>query len=321
MEFSIGKVQTVHEQTEQLKQYVVSVGFTSVGIAKATTLDDEYARMQEWLGRGYHGTMGYLARNDAQRHFLRLLFPCAESVILLTHTYFTKHNNTPLDEGSGKISRYAWGDDYHEIIPPKLRLVEEYLHSQFPEATTRQYVDTGPVMEKAWAVRAGIGWQGKHSNIISRTAGSYFFLSVIITTAVFEYDNPVADYCGTCTACLDACPTGAILQPYVVDSTRCIPYWTIETKPDIEIPLDISQNLDGWLFGCDVCQDVCPWNRFKQETAEPCFEPRNAETSLHLDGVLSMEQGQFSERFRKSPVKRTKLAGLQRNARALKSNG
>jgi epoxyqueuosine reductase len=186
-----------------------------------------------------------------------------------------------------------------------------------PEAATKVYTDTGAILEKQWAVRAGIGWQGKHSNIISREIGSWFFIGVILTTAEFDYDSPMPDYCGTCNACQQACPTSAIVQPYVVDARKCLPYWTIETKPDKDFPPEIAQNLDGWLFGCDTCQDVCPWNRFQKESSEDRFQPRFEETTLNLNVVKQMTPEEFSTRFRKSPLKRSKLAGLQRNASAL----
>lgn len=305
--------------TQQLKDYCRSLGFDAVGIARAEPLEEEREHLLEWLARGYHATMEYMARNVDKRLDPRLIVPEAKSIIVVALSYDTpyRHHTQP---GYGKISRYAWGDDYHDIIGAKLQRIVEWIAAQIPGSRSKAYVDTGPVMEKQWARRAGIGWQGKNTNIISRRMGSFFFLGVVITTAELTPDEPERDYCGTCTACLDACPTGALVAPYVLDASRCISYWTIETKPDVEFPLEIRQHLDGWLFGCDVCQDVCPWNRFRKETREPAFMPRYGQTELALDEVLSMSIDQFRERFRRSPIKRVKHAGLQRNARMLQAS-
>lgn len=297
-----------------IKDKARELGFEHCGIASVELLTKESAHLREWLERGYHGSMGYLERNQEKREDIRLIMPEAKSVIVLSYNYYTPHQH---DKTIGKISRYAWGDDYHEVLPPKLRELELFIREQNPLALTRHYVDTGPVMEKQWAVRAGIGWQGKHSNIISRSAGSFFFLALIITNLELEADAPMADFCGSCTACIDACPTGAIVQPYVVDGSQCLSFWTIETKPEVEFPLEIAQHTEGWLYGCDICQEVCPWNRFKKETQEERFQPRNGETTVDVERVLNMQQEEFSTRFRKSPIKRTKLAGLKRNAATL----
>jgi epoxyqueuosine reductase len=203
------------------------------------------------------------------------------------------------------------------VIPAKLGRIADEIKRLDPNTATKIYTDTGAILEKQWAVRAGIGWQGKHSNIISREIGSWFFIGIILTTAEFCYDSPMQDFCGSCTACLQACPTQAIVSPYVVDAGKCIPYWTIEAKPDVEFPPEVAENLDGWLFGCDTCQDVCPWNRFQKPTTEDRFQPRFEETTLNLNVVQQMTQEEFSTRFRKSPVKRSKMAGLKRNALAL----
>jgi epoxyqueuosine reductase len=293
-------------------------GFDACGIAAASPLGAEYDRFQHWLDQGYHGTMAWLERNAEKRRDPREILPDARTIIVLARTYDTYPRH---QEGTvGKISRYAWGDDYHDVVAGPLAMFCDDVKNLSSDVMCRQYIDTGPVLEKQWAVRSGLAWQGKHSNVIRRDIGSFFFLAVVITTLDCVPDEPIADYCGTCTACIDACPTKAIVEPYVVDSTRCIPYWTIETKPDVSIPEDIAQNLDGWLYGCDVCQDVCPWNRFRTETQDSAFLPRNGETYLNPSDVITLLPEQFSERFRKSPVKRTKLAGLQRNAQALIDN-
>ncbi len=310
------------EQTAHIKAFAKECGFSLVGIAEAVPLEQEMVRFSEWLSKGFHAGLGYMERNQEKRYDVRNILPETRSVLVVAQNYYTPHQHLPPEheryEEYGKISRYAWGDDYHDVIPPKLERIADEIKRLQAEAHTKVYTDTGAILEKQWAVRAGIGWQGKHSNIISREIGSWFFLGIILTTAEFLYDAPVQDFCGTCTACLEACPTGAIVQPHVVDANKCIPYWTIETKPEREFPPEVAQNLDSWLFGCDTCQDVCPWNRFQRDTDEAHFHARNAETALHLDSVLDLQQEEFSERFRKSPLKRSKMAGLKRNAEALK---
>jgi epoxyqueuosine reductase len=313
-----GSALTSHDAAARVRAAAHDVGFDAVGIARAEPLAEEFARYEEWIDRGMHGTMGYMARNAEKRRDVAEIVPGARSVIVVARTYDTPARHD--DAASGKISRYAFGDDYHDVLPDMLDRLCDVLRTIDPGSVSRRYVDTGPVLEKQWAVRAGLGWQGKHSNILRRDIGSFFFLGVIITTTDLEADTPQTDMCGTCTACLDACPTQAIVEPYVVDGTRCISYWTIETKPDVEIPADIAGHLDGWLFGCDTCQDVCPWNRFRKETTEPRFFPRDGVTVLDPAAVVTLHPDEFSARFRGSPIKRTKLAGLQRNARALLDN-
>lgn len=305
---------SVVDATAALKAAAHEIGFDAVGIAEAVALIDPIERYGAWLERGFHGMMGYMERNLDLRADVTKILPGARSVIVLASNYYTPHEHTA---PFGKISRYAWGDDYHDVIPPKLDALCARLKEIVPEAETRRYVDTGPVMEKEWAVRAGLGWHGKHSNVIRRDIGSWFFLSVIITTAELVVDAPMEDFCGTCTACLDACPTQAIVEPHVVDATKCLSYWTIEVKPEHEVPPQIVNGLDGWLYGCDTCQDVCPWNRFQTPTTEPRFEPRDGVTVMAPEEVVILDQEQFSTRFRKSPIKRPKLAGLQRTAKAL----
>ncbi|MCX8051071.1 MAG: tRNA epoxyqueuosine(34) reductase QueG [Chlorobi bacterium] len=311
-------VLTAHTVTGELKRFCSSLGFDAVGIARAEPLDAEAEHFDEWRRRGYHGTMHYMERTRDKRLDPRLVLPSVKSIVVVAMSYDTPYRHTDRP-GTGKLSRYSWGDDYHDVLLPKLERIVEWLSEHVPDCQSKAYVDTGPVMEKQWARRAGIGWQGKNTNILSRQLGSFFFLGVVLTSAELKPDSPVPDYCGTCTACLDACPTGALVEPYILDGSRCISYWTIETKPDAEFPDEIRQRLDGWLFGCDVCQDVCPWNRFRKETSEPAFFPRFGETELALDAVLSMSLDEFRQRFRRSPVKRAKLAGLQRNARMLRA--
>lgn len=301
--------------TDAIKQAALDIGFDAVAIARAEPLDQEIERYRQWLESGYHGTMGYMERNLEARHDVRNIVEGARSVIVVAKNYFTPHKHDPAS--TGKIARYAWGDDYHVVLPPMLDALCATVGKHAPGSVSRRYTDTGPVLEKQWAVRSGLGWQGKNGNILRRDIGSWFFIGVVITTADLQPDTPMDDFCGSCTACLDACPTKAIIQPAVVDATQCISYWTIETKADVEIPLPIAENLDGWLFGCDVCQDVCPWNRFETPTTEERFQPRHGELSLDPASVLTLQPDSFVERFRHSPLKRPKLGGLQRNARAL----
>lgn len=306
----------LREHSDLIKQAARDIGFDAVGIASAVPLDEEFAHYNTWLARGYQGAMGYLD-DRASRLDVRHILPSAQSVIVVARNYNTLHEHP--DE-VGKISRYAWGDDYHDVLPPMLDKLCEELKNIVPGSETRRYTDTGPVMEKAWAARAGLGWQGKHTNILRRDIGSWFFLGLVITSAPLEADEVMVDHCGTCTACIQACPTHAIVEPYVMDGSKCLSHWTIEVKPDVEIPAEVAVNMDGWVFGCDVCQDVCPWNRFSKPTDEVRFQPRLNQTFLPVEMIVNLQPEEFAERFRKSPIKRTKLAGLQRNARALKRN-
>ncbi len=301
--------------TAAIKRAALELGFDAVGIARAEPLTEEHERYSEWIRRGYHATMGYMERNAEVRRDPGLILPGAKSVIVVARNYYTPYQRTNGERG--KIARYAWGDDYHEVLPPMLDALCAAIKEIVPQSETKRYTDTGPIPEKVWAARAGIGWMGKNGNILRRDIGSWFFLGVVITTAEFDVDNPVEDYCGTCTACMDKCPTQAIVSPAVIDSNKCISYWTIEAKPDVDIPLNIVDTMDGWLFGCDVCQDVCPWNRFATPTTEVRFEPREMATYVDPANVVDLQPARFRERFRGSPLKRPKLAGLQRNAAAL----
>lgn len=300
--------------TQHIKQKALELGFAKVGIARAERLTEEGRRLREWLNRGYHGTMEWMERNVEKRVDPRAILPGAKSVICVAMNYYVPQNQ-PADPAMGKISRYAWGDDYHIVVSERLSRLLDFIKEEAPTATGKMYVDTGPVMDKAWAVRAGIGWLGKHTNVITRELGSWIFLGEIIVDLELEYDEPIADFCGSCTACIEACPTGAIVQPYVLDATKCISYLTIEHKG--EIPADLQAKLEGWIFGCDICQDVCPWNRFQQPTTEKRFEPRGEIRASYLEDLARLSEDEFRNRFRKSPIKRTKLAGLVRNVKAV----
>jgi epoxyqueuosine reductase len=302
--------------SSQIKQLARDQGFDLVGIAAAEPMLEEGARLEEWLARGYHGSMEWLARNVEKRTDVRAILPSARSVVVVARNYYTPHRHSTSSDAA-KISRYAWGRDYHKILPKKLRAIEEQIRAIAPEAETRSYVDTGPLLEKQWAVRAGLGWMGKHSNVITRRLGSWVFLGVIVTSLELEADTPIPDFCGTCTRCIDACPTGAITEPYVVDGSRCISYITIEEKPKAEIDPGLGERLENWVFGCDICQDVCPWNRFEQPTDEPAFQPRVGVLELTVDELRAMGDDEFLERFAGSPVMRAKSAGMRRNARGV----
>ncbi len=301
---------------KKIEQIACDCGIDKIGAVPAGRLETEAERLSEWIGTGFQGEMAWMAREPEKRADPRLLFPDAKTVLVAAVNYYTPHRHTT----AGKISRYAWGDDYHDVVKEKLRALLSRLQAEEPAIEGKICVDTTPIMEKAWAVRAGLGWIGKHSNVITKELGSWVFLGELILNVEVSGSLPVVeDHCGTCTACIDACPTDAIVQPYVVDSRKCISYATIELRDD-KLPSDIAESLNGWIYGCDICQDVCPWNRFEKPTDEPRFEPRNAETSLEPDSILQMEHEQYAERFRRSAMKRTKLSGLKRNAQQLITN-
>lgn len=290
------------------------LGFDLVGFAKAEPMHVEVNHLQQWLNLGFHASMDYMNRNLDKRIDVNSLLPDARSVISLAMNYNTGHQHSNKD-GFGKISRYAWGKDYHLIMWEKLELFEEELKEIDNQFNSISYVDTGPVMDKSWAVRAGIGWLGKHTNVITREIGSWIFLATIITNQDFDYNKIIPDHCGSCRACIDACPTNAIVNEYVVDSNKCISFLTIENKD--EIGLEFKNNFDNWIFGCDVCQDVCPWNnKFSEITREREFEPVNG-TSFNLNEIIGIDEAEFKYSFETSPIKRAKLKGLKRNAQFL----
>lgn len=289
------------------------LGFDLVGFSKADLLQDETEKLQQWLDKSYQATMNYMEKNFSKRKDVKEILPNAKSVISLALNYYTPGNHSN-EKNVGKISRFAWGKDYHLVIWQKLDELETELNQLEPELETISYVDTGPVMDKVWAVKSGLGWMGKHTNIINPHIGSWFFIANIITNYEFDYSEIITDHCGTCTACLDACPTSAIVQEYVVDANKCISFQTIENKN--EIPDELKGKFDNWIFGCDICQDVCPWNnKFSISTQLKEFYPGNKEFSL--DEILKMEENNFNTQFAESPIKRTKLKGMKRNAKFL----
>ena len=288
------------------------LGFDLVGFAKSDILNEEAGHLQEWLKKGFQGGMSYMERNQDKRKDIRKVFPDAKSVISLGLNYYSPDQHSD-NKNEGKISRYAWGKDYHLIIWEKLKILESELVKIDPGFKSVSYVDTGPVMDKSWAVKAGLGWSGKHTNVINPEIGSWFFIANLITNYEFGPSNIITDHCGSCTACIDACPTNAIVDEYVIDANKCISYLTIENKG--EIPDSFKNKFDGWIFGCDICQDVCLWNiKFSELCELNEFSPTQGITSLPLKDVIEMDNEYFKERFKESPVKRAKLSGLKRNA-------
>lgn len=324
------------QASELVKQHACQLGFEKIGIVRADPLNEESARLTQWLSRGYHGEMKWMARDPQQRTDPRRIFPQTRSVVVVALNYYTPHQHevsgrvrtasssdrierTPLvgETPTGKVSRYAWGNDYHDIVSDKLRSLLDWIKQQWPEAEGRVCVDIQPTMDKAWAIRAGLGWMGKHTNIINEQHGSWIFIGELLLNLELNYDEiQVADQCGSCTLCIDACPTGAIVEPYVLDSNRCISHATIESR-EPEIAAEVATNLEGWLYGCDICQDVCPWNQMTLETTEPRFEPREGNVNASLFEILELTPETYAARFRRSAMKRAKLSGLQRNANAL----
>ena len=299
-----------------IKERALLAGFHKAGVVRAELLEAEAPGLKEWLARGYHGEMSWMARDPEQRLDPRKLFPEARSAVVVALNYYTpdKHQE---NSATGKVSRYAWGDDYHDVLKAKLESLLAWIREQEPTAAGKICVDMQPTLDKAWAVRAGLGWLGKHSNVITPEYGSWVFLGELLLNLDLEPDHePLEDHCGTCTLCLDACPTQAITEPYVVDSNKCISYATIELRAP-ELPQTMQPHLSGWLYGCDICQDVCPWNRFEQPTTETRFAAREGNVNAEFDAILKLEPETYAARFHGSAMKRAKLAGLQRNARAL----
>ena len=299
--------------TQIIKNEAKRLGFMSCGIARAQFLEEEAPRLENWLNQDMHGEMGYMANHFDKRLDPTVLVPGAKSVVSLLLNYFPKEIQR---DDSYKISKYAYGTDYHFVIKDKLKTLLHYIQETIGAVHGRVFVDSAPVLDKAWAVRSGLGWMGKHTNVLTKQTGSFYFIAELIIDLELEYDTPVTDHCGSCTACIDACPTQAIVQPYVVDGSKCISYATIELKESI--PSDFSGHMDDWMFGCDVCQDVCPWNRFSKSHQEPLFQPKPELLQYSKKEWEELTQDVFQELFRKSAVKRTKYSGLQRNINFLK---
>lgn len=299
-------------RSSSIKEIAYSLGFQFCGISKAEFLEEEAPKLEEWLNRNYQGKMSYLENHFDKRLDPTLLVPGAKSVISLLYNYYPEQTFDP----DYKIAKYAYGRDYHEVIKKKLKAFMGKIHAEIGEVSGRVFVDSAPVHERAWAQKSGLGWIGKNSLLLNRNMGSFFFLAELIIDLELEPDGPIKDYCGTCTKCMDACPTGAIPEPYVVDGSKCISYLTIELKE--EIPIEFSGQMENWVFGCDICQDVCPWNRFSKPHKEPAFSPQGWE-SLNKKEWEEMTEEVFHWVFKKSAVKRAKFEGLKRNIKFIKT--
>jgi epoxyqueuosine reductase len=295
-----------------MREAVRELGFDFCGIARARRLDDDAHRLEEWLNQGFHGSMQYMENHFELRVDPTKLVPGARSVITLLKNYYPEQQQEP---GTPGIAKYAYGKDYHEVIRLQLRQLLEKLTAQIGEIQGRGFVDSAPVLERSWATLSGLGWIGKNGNLITRSSGSFFFIATLITDLELEYDDPIAkDYCGSCRRCIDACPTQAILPNKVVDGSRCISYFTIELKAEL-IPEEQKGQFNNWMFGCDTCQDVCPWNRFSQPNQEPAFSPIPEILNLSSREWENLTEQQFREVFRHSPLKRSKYNGIRRNLR------
>ncbi len=297
-----------------IKMRAVALGFTDCRIAAAVPLDNEARRLESWLNKGFAGTMHYIEKHFDLRIDPTKLVPGAKSVITLVFNYFPEAEQAA---GVPKIARYAFGHDYHDVLRAKLNELLQDLRAQVGHVEGRGFVDSAPVLERAWAVRSGLGWVGKNGNLIRPKNGSYFFIATLITDLDLPADSPFqTDHCGSCTRCLDACPTGAIVAPTVVDATRCISYLTIELKEAL-MPAGLEKRSDNWIFGCDICQEVCPWNRFSKPQEEPLFQPLPHILNISAGEWEEMSEDAFRAYFKGSPVKRAKWAGLQRNLKAI----
>jgi epoxyqueuosine reductase len=299
--------------SQLIKAEAKRLGFLSCGISKASFLEEEAPRLENWLNKNHHGEMKYMENHFDKRLNPTLLVDDAKSVIsLLLNYYPSEIQNTD----SYKISKYAYGQDYHFVIKEKLKELLQTIQTEIGEVSGRAFVDSAPVLDKAWAAKSGLGWIGKNSNLLTQQVGSFYFIAELVVDLDLEYDYATTDHCGTCTACIDACPTEAIVSPYVVDGSKCISYFTIELKENI--PQEMKGKIDDWIFGCDVCQDVCPWNRFSKSHNEPLFNPNPELLSMTKKDWEEITEDTFKKVFKNSAVKRTKLDGLKRNIKFLK---
>ncbi|MCX6183403.1 MAG: tRNA epoxyqueuosine(34) reductase QueG [Bacteroidetes bacterium] len=298
-----------NKNSEIIKQKAMELGFMACGISKAEFLEEEAPRLEKWLSENRNGEMKYMENYFDKRLDPRILFEGCKSVISVLVNYFP--SETQQDPEAPKLSKYAYGEDYHFVIKRKLNELLLFIQSEIGEVEGRIFVDSAPVMDKAWAKKSGLGWIGKNSNLITNKSGSFFFIGELMLDAELQYDTAIGDYCGTCTRCLDACPTGAIIQPYVVDGSKCISYFTIELKDAIPVPM--KGQFDNWMFGCDICQEVCPWNRFSKPHTEAAFLPHPDLLEMTKQQWKNISKETFDILFKKSAVKRTKFKGLKRN--------
>jgi len=312
-------MQNLLEISEKIKSKAKSLGLTACAIMPVTELIDEKPRFESWLQNGFHGEMGYMARNVEQRFDTRLLLEGAKSVIVVLLNYFP--DKTQRDSAAPVLSKYAYGIDYHFVMKDKLKTLLQFIQQEIVPCNGRPFVDSAPVLERAWATRAGLGWIGKNSNLISVEHGSFFFIGELIVDVELPFDDPklVNDHCGKCTRCIEACPTKAIVADRVVDARLCISYQTIELKGDLDESL--KGQFENRVFGCDICQDVCPWNLKSAPNNEPAFAPNEKLMDLSASDWAHMDEESFAELFKKSPVKRTGIAGLKRNLRFINATG
>ena len=303
----------IHHQTSIIKSESKRLGFLSCGISKAGFLEEEAPRLENWLNNQMNGQMSYMENHFDKRLNPTLLVDGAKSVISLLLNYYPSELQ---NEDSYKISKYAYGQDYHHVIKEKLKELLHFIQTEIGEVSGRAFVDSAPVLDKAWAAKSGLGWVGKNSNLITQKVGSFYFIAELIIDLELDYDAPTTDHCGSCTACLDACPTEAIVAPYVVDGSKCISYFTIELKDNL--PQEMKGKFDDWMFGCDVCQDVCPWNRFSKPHIEPLFQANSDILNFSKSDWEEITVDTFQKVFKNSAVKRTKYEGLLRNINFLK---
>lgn len=296
-----------------IKTEAKRLGFLSCGISKANFLEEEAPRLEKWLNNNMHGQMQYMENHFDKRLDPRKLVEDSKSVISLLLNYYPSEQQ---NDDSFKLSKYAYGEDYHFVIKEKLKSLLHFIQDEIGKVHGRAFVDSAPVLDKAWAAKSGLGWIGKHSNLLTQQVGSFYFIAELIIDLDLEYDSVTTDHCGTCTACIEACPTEAITEPYVVDGSKCISYFTIELKENI--PTEFKGKMDDWIFGCDVCQDVCPWNRFSKSHSEPLFNPHPELLSITKKDWEEITEDIFKKVFQKSAVKRTKFSGLKRNINFLK---
>ena len=300
--------------TAFIKSEAKRLGFLSCGISKSGFLEEEAPRLEQWLNKNQHGQMTYMENHFDKRLNPNLLVDDAKSVVSLLLNYYPSESQI---DGTYKISKYAYGQDYHFVIKEKLKELLHSIQENIGEVSGRAFVDSAPVLDKAWAAKSGLGWMGKNTNLITKSIGSFYFIAELIIDLELVYDNATTDHCGTCTACIDACPTEAIVVPYVVDGSKCISYFTIELKENI--PQEMKGKFNDWAFGCDVCQDVCPWNKFSKAHNEPLFNPHPDLLSMTKKDWEEITKDTFEAVFRNSAVKRTKWEGLKRNIDFLKA--
>ncbi|MHC2991103.1 epoxyqueuosine reductase [Pontibacter sp. HJ8] len=297
--------------TYLIKQKAQELGFMYCGVSKADFLEEEAPRLERWLNQNMHGQMHYMENHFDKRLDPRLLVDGAKSVVSLLLNYYPEKETQQPDEETYKVSKYAYGTDYHFVIKDKLKDLLAYINEAIGEVGGRCFVDSAPVLDKAWAKKSGLGWVGKNSNLITPQVGSFYFIAELIIDLELVYDGPIKDYCGSCTRCIDACPTDAIVAPYVVDGSKCISYYTIELKD--QLPQEMNGKFGNWVFGCDICQDVCPWNRFSKPHQEPAFAAHPQLKEMKTTDWQEITQEVFSQLFKKSAVKRTGYKGLLRN--------